>query len=192
MRAALLVALALFAQKNGPPYSATPVPPPRGEPAPNQGHIPPVPPDRDYWEFREHRWPILEGQARKEAAQRARQEHVEVYPANAHDACNAVSPEGQTECPVRREAGVAYVVDIAGGVRVGYRPDVSSEDLQQMFVCQKSLAAARPDLPTTCSFIDASTKVNVLTRNGHAVIELKSGNPDVLREQVRTAIYDEP
>jgi hypothetical protein len=86
-----------------------------------------------------------------------------VYRRNAHDACNAVSTEGKTECPVRRAAGVAYVVDIPGGVRVGYRPDVSTEDLRQIFVCQKSLAMAQPDLPTTCPFIDASTKVNVFT-----------------------------
>jgi hypothetical protein len=192
MRAAVLLALVLFAQRNGPPYSATPVPPPRGEPAPNQGHIPPPPPGTGDWEFLEHRWLILEGEQRKEAAERQRETRVEVLPSNAHGACDAVSPEGQTECPVSRAAGVAYVVDIAGGVRVGYRPDVSTEDLQQIFACQKGLTAARPDLPTACPFIDGNTKVNVLTRNGHAVIELKSNNPDVLRQQVRTAVSPQP
>jgi hypothetical protein len=190
----LVLVVLLCAQKDGPPYSATPVPPPRGEPAPNQGHIPPPPPEQLNDSFQQ-RTPILEGQARKEAARRnappppARVDVVPGKAVRAVDACNAVKTEDKMECPVGGGA-VQSVADIPGGVRILFkRGAITPAKLEQVLACQRSLTIVRPQVPPPCPFLGA-TKLNVTSRHGQAILELTDHDAGLVREQVRTTLSD--
>jgi hypothetical protein len=198
MAAALLVAGACT-HGSSPPVLASPAagseaPPPRGQPPPRLGHLPQPPPgpgdqapDSDE---QQQRFPILQGEARKESAQRQAAQvpgRVELA-GSAHlaEICDGVSAQDRVSCPLRPGA-VARVADIPNGVRIELRRrSTSPETLGRALACQRDLALASPRELPLCPFLDAHTAATVVTRQGQVTVELtRTADVDPLREQVR-------
>jgi len=171
------------------------VPPPRGQPQPRLTDQP-MPPPRasETNDAFQNRFRILEWQERKEQKQRAQaaqaKTRVEVRGSDTVQACEGLTAEEKTECPLHDPGVVVSISDLPHGARVSLRPGkIPPERLQQMFACHKSLAVARPQAPTACSFFDARTDAEVVVRGGDVAIDFeRSSDPDLLRQQVRTAL----
>ena len=171
-------------------------PPPRGQPQPRLIDQPMPPQGRvsetntDY----DARFPILQGQLLKERAQRAKAAQattrVEVKGSDTVHACEGLTAEEKTECPLHDPAAVLSISDLPMGARVTLRPGkVPPERLQQMFACHKSLAVARPQTPTACTFFDSRTDAEVVVRDGRVEVDIeRPADADGLREQVLTAL----
>jgi hypothetical protein len=194
----LLVLLTGFSPpKNGPPYSATDQPPPRGQPQPRLGELQPRPgPGPETWQSesdRQDRFPILENQQRKEQAARAQGTatgRVELRASKLVHACDGVAPDERLQCPLHDPKDVVSVTDVPDGARVGLRTDaVEPERLQHLLDCQKSQVTARPQAPTACPFYDAHTNHAVIVTEGQVQVLLRRPDaPDQLRGQVRSAL----
>jgi hypothetical protein len=196
--AALLVAGACSHQPPPPvlasPASGAEAPPPRGQPPPRLGHLPLPPPgpgnqalDTDE---QQQRFPILQGEARKETAQRQpaqlpRQAEL-AGGARPVEPCDGVPAQDRVSCPLHPGA-VERVADIPNGVRVELRRGTTSPaTLGRALDCQRSLALASSREPPLCPFLDASTTATVVTRQGQVTVDLtRPANADPLREQVR-------
>jgi hypothetical protein len=171
-------------------------PPPRGAPQPRAADQPMPPPGRvsETNDVYQERFPILEGQERKEAKQRAQVPVAARVEVKGNDtvvhACDALTAEEKTECPLHDRDAVVSITDVPKGARVTVKlGKVPPERLQQMFACHKSLAAARPQAPTACGFFDAHTDAEVVSRGNRIDVDFeRSADPGVLREQVRTAL----
>jgi hypothetical protein len=172
-------------------------PPPRGAPQPRAVDQPMPPPGRvsETNDVYQERFPILEGQQRKEQAKRAKaaQAATRVEVVRSKDtvnACDGLTAEEKTECPLHDPGAVLSISDLPNGARVSLRAgNVPPERLQQMFACHKTLAAARPKAPTACTFFDARTEAEVVGRDNRIEIDLeRKGDADLLREQVLTAL----
>jgi hypothetical protein len=170
-------------------------PPPRGTPSPRTSDVPMPPPGRvsETADENERRFPIGEGQLRKERRQRAQVPvtgRVEVRGADVNHACEGLSAEETIECPLHDPAAVMSISDVPKGARVTLRPGAAKpEKLQQLFACHKSLAVARPQAPTACAFFDAHSDAEVGVHGGRIEVDLERPT-DVagLRQQVRTAL----
>jgi hypothetical protein len=195
-RSLILALLAAFSPpKNGPPYSATDEPPPRGEPQPRLGELQ-QPPGPQTWQIQsdtEDRFPILRNQQRKEQAARAQGTptgRVELHSSKLTHACEGIPPDEQLQCPLRDPKKIASVADVPDGARVGLRTGViEPERLQNLLDCQKSLVTARPQAPSACPFYDARTDHAVIVTEGQVNVLLRRPDaPDQLRGQVRAAL----
>jgi hypothetical protein len=191
------VLLVCATAQGGPPYEATEQPPPRGTPPPRLGELPPPPPGRasESAAENERRFPVNEGQKRKEDAQRARAPasgHVEVHSAGGgpSQACNGLVPEERIECPLRDARDVLAMTDIPRGVRVRLRSTVYAPDkLQRLFDCHQSLARMRPQSPGPCGFLDARTTARVTGAPGRLELDVTRGEDvHALRQQVRAVL----
>jgi hypothetical protein len=145
----------------------------------------------------EERFPILEGQQRKERQKRAQvpiAARVEVRGTDVTRACDGLTAEEKTECPLHDPKAVVGIGDLPTGVRVSLRAgSVVPEHLEQLFACQRTLAVARPQAPTACPFLDAHTATDVVLRPGRVDVELeRSRDIDKLRQQVRAALGPRP
>jgi hypothetical protein len=170
-------------------------PPPKGAPQPRLGQLPPPPPSRanETADENERRFPINEYQLRREREKRAALQvtgRVEVKGSDNAHACEGLASEEKIECPLRDPRAIQSITDLPRGVRVTLKPGtVAPEKLQQMFACQLSLAAARPQTSGACGFLDARTEVEVNAQAGRLEVELeRSAEVDRLRQQVRAAL----
>jgi hypothetical protein len=143
----------------------------------------------------ERRFPILEGQQRKEQKQRAAAVpvagRVDVRPGSGGNlACDGLSAEEKIECPLHDRKAVLSISDLPRGARVTIRPaGATPEKMQQLFACHKSLAVVRPQAPTACTFFDARTDAEVAGRDGQITVDIERvGDVNSLRQQVRTAL----
>jgi hypothetical protein len=138
----------------------------------------------------QQRFPILQGEARKESAQRQPAPvpgRIElVGSARPAEICDGVPAKDRVSCPLRPGA-VERVADIPNGVRVELRRGTTSPDtLGRALACQRSLALASSHEPPLCPFLDAHTAATVVTRQGQVTVELtRTADVDPLREQVR-------
>jgi hypothetical protein len=169
-------------------------PPPRGAPGARQGNLPPPSPMHESeLDDSNRRFPINEAQQRKEQQQRARvpaAARVEVRGSDGNRACDGLTAEEKTECPLHDRKAVVSISDLPRGARVTLRPGTSTpQRLQQLFACHKSLAAARPQSPGACPFFDARSDAEVSVRGGRIDVDIeRHQDVDALRQQVRTAL----
>jgi hypothetical protein len=194
----VLIGVAAFSPpKNGPPYSATDVPPPRGQPQPRLGEWQQEPPPQTYQieSDRQDRFPILLNQERKEQAARAKAQatttqRVELHASKLMHACDGVPTDERLQCPLRDPKAVVSVTDVPDGARLTLRTDaIEPERLQHLLDCQKGLVMARPQAPTPCPFYDAHTDHSVVFTEGQVQVVLRRPDaPDQLRGQVRSAL----
>jgi hypothetical protein len=196
----ILGVMVLLACATGRSQSAGDAPPPRGAPQPRLIDMPPPPPDRasQTTDESERRFPILEGQARKEQAARARPApprgdvgvvQSSAPPPSAQD-CQTLALEERMECPLNDPHAVLGITDVPRGVRVSLHPGaVKADKLQQELACQKSQVVARPSTTSACSFLDARTDAEVTRHKDRVDVDLeRRQDVDTLRSQVRTAL----
>jgi hypothetical protein len=156
--------------------------------------MPPPGRAQETWEDHEQRFPILEGQERKEAKKRAQvpvAARVDVVrPSDTTHACEGLTADEKIECPLHDPKAVVSISDLPRGARVTIRPaGATPEKVQQLFACHKSLAVVRPQAPTACTFFDARTDAEVAGRDGHITVDIERvGDVNSLRQQVRTAL----
>jgi hypothetical protein len=94
--------------------------------------------------------------------------------------CDGVAPEAQLSCPLTGR--VVAVEPITQGVRLVVRKGPPANQLRAQLICQMSQAAAEPDRPPACSFLDADMNLVVRVQNRTTTaVELLPSPPDEAR-----------